>query len=47
MYTIARARIGPTSLFICVLLDKKQTQPYKVLDALVFYFIIRLSSTHA
>ena len=39
------ARIGPTSLFIRVLLDKKHALPYKVLDALVFHFI-RLSNTH-
>jgi essential nuclear protein 1 len=42
----ARVWIGPTSLFIRVLLDKKHALPYKVLDALVFHFI-RLSNTHA
>ena len=42
----ARASIGPTSLFIRILLDKKHALPYKVLDALVFHFI-RLSNTHA
>jgi essential nuclear protein 1 len=41
-----RVCIGPTSLFIRVLLDKKHALPYKVLDALVFHFI-RLSNTHA
>ena len=39
-------RIGPNSLFIRVLLDKKHALPYKVLDALVFHFI-RLGNTHA
>jgi len=36
--------VGPNSLFIRVLLDKKHALPYKVLDALVFHFI-RLSNT--
>jgi len=36
---------GTTSLFIRVLLDKKYTLPYQVLDALVFHFI-RISNTH-
>ncbi|KAL6306709.1 cell adhesion protein byn-1 [Sparassis latifolia] len=36
---------GPNSLFIRVLLDKKHTLPYKVIDALVFHFI-RLSNTY-
>ncbi|KZV71408.1 Bystin-domain-containing protein [Peniophora sp. CONT] len=36
---------GSTSLFIRVLLDKKYTLPYQVLDALVFHFI-RISNTH-
>ncbi|KAI0035626.1 Bystin-domain-containing protein [Vararia minispora EC-137] len=36
---------GATSLFIRVLLDKKYTLPYQVLDALVFHFI-RISNTH-
>jgi hypothetical protein len=43
--THARTSIGPTSLFICILLDKKHVLPYKVLDLLIFYFI-RLSHTH-
>jgi essential nuclear protein 1 len=46
MHTCACAWIGPTSLFIHVLLDKKHALPYKVLDGLVFHFI-RLSNTHA
>jgi hypothetical protein len=47
LFVRARTRvcIGPTSLFIRVLLDKKHALPYKVLDALVFHFI-RLSNTH-
>ncbi|EIN10812.1 cell adhesion protein byn-1 [Punctularia strigosozonata HHB-11173 SS5] len=36
---------GPNSLFIRVLLDKKYTFPYKVIDALVFHFI-RLSNSY-
>ncbi|KAI0313258.1 cell adhesion protein byn-1 [Amylostereum chailletii] len=36
---------GSTSLFIRVLLDKKYTLPYQVLDALVFHFI-RVSNTY-
>jgi essential nuclear protein 1 len=38
--------IGPTSLFIRVLLDKKHALPYKVLDAIVFNFI-RRADTHS
>lgn len=30
---------GPVSLFIKVLLDKKYALPYKVVDAMVFYFV--------
>jgi essential nuclear protein 1 len=37
--------IGPNSLFIRVLIDKKFELPYKVVDALVFHFI-RLSNTY-
>lgn len=37
--------IGPNSLFIRVLIDKKYQLPYKVVDALVFHFI-RLSNTY-
>lgn len=37
--------IGPNSLFIRVLVDKKYQLPYKVVDALVFHFI-RLSNTY-
>jgi essential nuclear protein 1 len=37
--------IGPNSLFIRVLIDKKYELPYKVVDALVFHFI-RLSNTY-
>lgn len=37
--------LGPNSLFIRVLVDKKFELPYKVLDALVFHFI-RLSNTY-
>ncbi|KAK7471119.1 snoRNA-binding rRNA-processing protein [Stygiomarasmius scandens] len=36
---------GPNSLFIRVLIDKKFSLPYKVVDALVFHFI-RLSNTY-
>ncbi|THU83936.1 cell adhesion protein byn-1 [Dendrothele bispora CBS 962.96] len=36
---------GPNSLFIRVLVDKKFSLPYKVVDALVFHFI-RLSNTY-
>lgn len=32
-------QIGPNSLFIRILLDKKYALPYKVVDALVFHFI--------
>jgi essential nuclear protein 1 len=46
MHTCVCVRIGPNSLFIRVLLDKKHALPYKVLDALVFHFI-RLGNTHA
>ena len=43
---MTRTRLpGSTSLFIRVLLDKKYTLPYQVLDALVFHFI-RISNTH-
>lgn len=45
MHARTRVWIGPTSLFIRVLLDKKHALPYKVLDALVFHFI-RLGNTH-
>jgi essential nuclear protein 1 len=31
--------LGPNSLFIRVLLDKKYALPYKVVDALVFHYI--------
>lgn len=31
--------IGPNSLFIRILLDKKYALPYKTVDALVFHFI--------
>ena len=41
----AHATIGPNSLFIRVLVDKKYALPYKVVDALVFHFI-RLSNTY-
>ena len=37
--------LGPNSLFIRVLVDKKYALPYKVVDALVFHFI-RLSNTY-
>lgn len=37
--------LGPNSLFIRVLIDKKFELPYKVVDALVFHFI-RLSNTY-
>lgn len=37
--------LGPNSLFIRVLIDKKYQLPYKVVDALVFHFI-RLSNTY-
>lgn len=37
--------IGPNSLFIRVLIDKKYQLPYKVVDAVVFHFI-RLSNTY-
>lgn len=37
--------IGPNSLFMRVLIDKKYQLPYKVVDALVFHFI-RLSNTY-
>ena len=37
--------LGPNSLFIRVLIDKKDQLPYKVVDALVFHFI-RLSNTY-
>lgn len=37
--------VGPNSLFIRVLIDKKYALPYKVVDALVFHFI-RLSNTY-
>lgn len=39
------ASIGPNSLFIRILIDKKHQLPYKVVDALVFHFI-RLSNTY-
>ncbi|KAL4075668.1 Bystin-domain-containing protein [Scleroderma yunnanense] len=38
-------KIGPNSLFMRVLIDKKYQLPYKVVDALVFHFI-RLSNTY-
>jgi hypothetical protein len=38
-------KLGPNSLFIRILLDKKYALPYKVVDALVFHFI-RLSNTY-
>jgi essential nuclear protein 1 len=37
--------VGPNSLFIRILVDKKHQLPYKVVDALVFHFI-RLSNTY-
>ena len=37
--------IGPNSLFIRILLDKKYALPYKVVDGLVFHFI-RLSNQY-
>ena len=37
--------LGPNSLFIRVLLDKKYALPYKVVDGLVFHFI-RLSNQY-
>ncbi|KAJ7157121.1 cell adhesion protein byn-1 [Mycena filopes] len=37
---------GPNSLLIRVLLDKKYSLPYKVVDSLVFHFI-RISNAHA
>ncbi len=37
--------LGPNSLFIRVLVDKKFQLPFKVVDALVFHFI-RLSNTY-
>jgi essential nuclear protein 1 len=37
--TSVDAFVGPNSLFIRVLLDKKYALPYKVVDALVFHFI--------
>lgn len=36
---------GPNSLFLRILIDKKFSLPYKVVDALVFHFI-RLSNTY-
>ena len=43
--TVTHTSAGATSLFIRILLDKKYTLPYQVLDALVFHFI-RISNTH-
>ena len=37
--------LGPNSLFIRILLDKKYALPYKVVDGLVFHFI-RLSNQY-
>lgn len=34
-----KCSLGPNSLFIRILLDKKYALPYKVVDALVFHFI--------
>jgi essential nuclear protein 1 len=31
--------VGPTSLFMRILLDKKYALPYKVVDAVVFHFL--------
>jgi essential nuclear protein 1 len=42
---VLNASVGPNSLFIRVLIDKKYALPYKVVDALVFHFI-RLSNTY-
>jgi essential nuclear protein 1 len=36
---------GPNSLFLRVLIDKKYSLPYKVVDSLVFHFI-RLSNSY-
>jgi essential nuclear protein 1 len=41
----AKASIGPNSLFIRILLDKKYALPYKVVDGLVEHFIV-LSNTY-
>ena len=40
-----RDNLGPNSLFIRILLDKKYALPYKVVDGLVFHFI-RLSNQY-
>jgi essential nuclear protein 1 len=39
--------IGPNSLFIRVLLDKKYALPYKVVDALVFHYIRLANSSRS
>ena len=45
VYLLKVQILGPNSLFIRVLVDKKFELPYKVVDALVFHFI-RLSNSY-